>query len=221
MPVFAIGRAQEVLALIHRFKKRRILPADVPVYTAGSMRAVAELYDQTRFVSPRLDQDFLVDDVDQLRFPRSRKAQETVLSNPAIFVVSSGMMLERTLSNRLAQRMIGEAKNAVMLVGFSTDDSPAAGLLAASAARQGDDPVDVVLEASKGPQPLRCEVDRFRLSGHSHRRDLIRLVEYLSPRTVILVHGESSAQEWMADNIDFFYPDVDIILPETGKEIEL
>jgi Cft2 family RNA processing exonuclease len=221
VPVFAIGRAQEVLALIHRFKKRRILPDDVPVYTAGSMRAVAELYDRTRFVSPRLDEEFLVEDVDQLRLPRSRKGRETVLTHPAIFVVSSGMMLERTLSNRLAQRIIGDAKNAVLLVGFSTDDSPAAGLLAAAAAREGDDAVDVVLERSKGPQPLRCEVDRFRLSGHSHRRDLIRLVEYLAPRSVILVHGESPAQEWMADNIDFFYPDVDIILPETGKEIEL
>ena len=221
VPVFAIGRAQEVLALIDRFKKRNVLPAEVPVYTAGSMRAVAELYDRTRFVSPRLDQDFLVENVDQLRFPRSKRAQDMALTNPGIFVVSSGMMLERTLSNRLAQRMIGDARNAVTLVGFSTDDSPAAALLTAAATREADDAVEVVLERSKGPQPLRCEVDRFRLSGHSHRRDLIRLVEYLSPRTVVLVHGESHAQEWMADNIDFFYPDVDIILPETGKEIEL
>ncbi len=221
VPVFAIGRAQEVLALIHRFKKRSILPAEVPVYTAGSMRAVAELYDRTRFVSPRLDQDFAVEEVDQQRFPRSKKAQQNALAGPGIFVVSSGMMLERTLSNRLAQHLIGEARNAVMLVGFSTDDSPAAKLLTAAATREGDDSVDVVLERSKGPQPLRAEVLRFRLSGHSHRRDLIRLVEYLSPQSVILVHGETSAREWMADNIDFFYPDVHIILPETGIGIEV
>ena len=80
-----------------------------------------------------------------------------------------------------------------MLVGFSTDDSPAARLLEASGVRESDEVVDVVLERSRGPQPLRCDVHRFRLSGHSHRRDLIRLVEYLSPKTVILVHGESTA----------------------------
>lgn len=221
IPVFAIGRAQEVLALLQRYKKRTILPPEVPVYTAGSMRAIAELYDRTRFASPRLDHDFVVEEVEQQRFPRSKKAQENALANPGIFVVSSGMMIERTLSNRLAQRLIGDAKNAVMLVGFSTRDSPAAGLLEASGTREPDAAVDVVLDRSKGPQPLRCDVHRFRLSGHSHRRDLIRLVEYLSPKTVILVHGESTAREWMADNIDFFYPDVDIILPETGIEIEL
>ena len=221
VPVFAIGRAQEVLALIDRFKRRNILPQEVPVYTAGSMRAVAELYDRTRFVSPRLNQDFVVEEVDQQRFPRSRRAQANALLNPGIFVVSSGMMLERTLSNRLAQRMVGDSKNAIMLVGFSTADSPAARLLAESKAREADEAVDVVIEQSKGPQPVRCEVQRFRLSGHSHRRDLIRLVEYLSPQKVVLVHGESTAREWMADNIDFFYPDVDIILPETGQEIEL
>ncbi|NNE46374.1 MAG: MBL fold metallo-hydrolase, partial [Rhodothermales bacterium] len=112
------------------------------------------------------------------------------------------------------------ARNAVMLVGFATEESPASRLLVA-AARKGNEPVDVVLEASRGAQPLNCDVHRFRLSGHSHRRDLIRLVEYLSPRTVVLVHGESAAREWMADNINFFYPEVDIILSETGKQIEL
>ncbi len=220
VPVFAIGRAQEVLALIDRFKKRGILPAEVPVYTAGSMRAVAELYDRTRLVSPRLNEDFMVEGVEQLRLPRGRAGKERVLTQPAIHVVSSGMMFERTLSNKLAQRLIGDARNAVMVVGFATEESPASRLLVA-AAREGDEPVDVVLETSKGAQPLRCDVHRFRLSGHSHRRDLIRLVEYLSPRTVVLVHGESAAREWMADNINFFYPEVDIILSETGKQIEL
>ncbi len=221
IPVFALGRAQEVLALVQRYKSRGILPPEVPVYTAGSLRAIAELYDRTRFSSPRLDQDFVVEEVEQLRLPRSRKAREVALSNPGIFVVSSGMMLERTLSNRLARRLIGDRRNAVMLAGFSAEGSPAARLLAAAAAREGDDPVEVELDPADGAQPLRCDVHRFRLSGHSHRRDLIRLVEYLSPRTVVLLHGEEPARQWMADNIDFFYPDVDIILPETGKEVEL
>ena len=70
----------------------------------------------------------------------------------------------------------------------------------------------VVIEAARGPQPVNCEVGRFRFSGHSHRRDLIQLVEQLRPRTVVLVHGETDARTWLADNIRFFYPDVTVHL---------
>ena len=221
VPVFAVGRAQEVLALIDRFKRRGILPASVPVYTSGAMRAVAGLYDRTRLTSPRLNRDFLVEEVDQLRLPRGRTAKSSVLNEPGIHVMSSGMMFERTLSNRIAQEIVEDEKNAVLLVGFAQDDSPAARLLAASSNGAMEGEREVVLDAARGAQPLKCEVGRFRLSGHSHRRDLIQLVAQLSPESVVIVHGETAAKEWMADNIRFFYPSIDVILPETGVALEL
>ncbi|MBT8400074.1 MAG: MBL fold metallo-hydrolase [Rhodothermia bacterium] len=221
VPVFAVGRAQEVLALIDRYKRHGRLPAEVPVYTAGAMRAVAELYDRTRYSSPRLNQEFVVENVDQVRLPRSSAARRRALQEPGIHVISSGMMFERTLSNRIAQELVADEKNAVFLVGFAQEGTPADRLLAADARREESGEAEVVLDPIRGSQPLCCQVERFRLSGHSHRRDLLRLVERLSPTTVVLVHGETEARQWMADNINFFYPDIDIILPETGVPYEL
>lgn len=105
-----------------------------------------------------------------------------------------------------------------MLVGFAREDSPAERLLRAASNGEG---AEVVLDPVLGPQPLRCEVHRFRFSGHSHRRDLIQLVEKLRPRKVVLVHGEEKAREWMADNVSFFYPDIELVLPHTGVPLEL
>ncbi len=216
IPVFALGRAQEILALIHRFKKRGRIPEDVPVYTAGAMRAFAELYDKTRFNTPRLDPDFQVYDVDQFRLPRMREALLKSLRGPSIHVASSGMMLERTNSNRLAQDLIEDEKNAVLLVGFSREDAPAGRLL-----RAAEEGTDVILDPLRGPQPVRCKVQRFRFSGHSHRRDLLQLVERLKPKTVALVHGEDEAKRWMANNIQFFYPDINIVVPGAGEPVTL
>ncbi len=218
IPVFALGRAQEVLALIDRFKRRGHLPEEVPVYTAGSMRAVADLYDKTRFATPRLNPEFQVFGVEQRRLPRGQAAKEAALNQPGIYVVSSGMMFERTLSNQLAQLLVEDEKNAVFLVGFSKEDSPAQRLLAAASEGPG---TEVVLDKETGPQPVRCEVQRFRFSGHSHRRDLIQLVETLAPRKVLLVHGENGARTWMADNIRFFYPEIEVLLPEAGAPLEV
>ncbi|HET6569288.1 MAG TPA: MBL fold metallo-hydrolase [Rhodothermales bacterium] len=218
IPVFALGRAQEVLALIDRFKKRGKLAEDLPVYTAGSMRAVAEVYDQTRFITPRLDPGFQVFSVEQRRIPRSGAAKLNALAEPSIHVVSSGMMFERTLSNELAQGLVEDEKNAVLLVGFAKEDSPAHRLMEAAAQGKG---TEVVLDSMVGPQPVNCDVERFRFSGHSHRRDLIRLVEMLGPKKVVLVHGETDARRWMADNIRFFYPDIEVFMPKIGEPLEL
>jgi Cft2 family RNA processing exonuclease len=216
IPVFALGRAQEILALIDRFKKRGRIPADVPVYTAGSMRAFAELYDKMRFNTPRLDPEFQVYEVDQIRLPRSREAQLGALAGPSIHLASSGMMFERTNSNRLAQELVEDEKNAVLLVGFSREDSPGHRLMTAAAKGKGS---EVLLDRFRGPQPVNCDVERFRFSGHSHRRDLIQLVDTLKPRTVALVHGDEDARRWMADNIRFFYPDVNLVVPCSGEPV--
>ena len=218
VPVFALGRAQEVIALVDRFKRRGVLPEDVPVYTAGSLRAIADVYDKTRFFTPRLNPDFQVFGVEQRRLPRSETAKLNALREPSIHVVSSGMMFERTISNVLAQELVEDEKNGIFLVGFSKEDSPADRLLKAAEEGKG---TDVRLNGSDKMQPVNCEVERFRLSGHSHRRDLIQLVEKLRPKKVVLVHGEEDARTWMADNIKFFYPEVEIFRPKAGEPLDL
>lgn len=212
LPVFALGRAQEVLALVDQFKRRGRIPESVPVYTSGLMRGVSDIYDRTRYSSPRLDPEFEVYGVDQKRMPKSRSAAATILEEPAIHVASSGMMLENTLSNRIAQRLLSDEKSGIFFVGFVKEDAPGHRLL--EAAENG---TPVSLDPVHEPQVVRCEVDRFRLTGHSNRRDLISLVERLSPTTTVLVHGDPGARSWMADNIRFFHPGTDVILSEQAK----
>src|SRR5690606_32552107 len=101
VPVFALGRAQEILTLIARFKQRGLIPNDTPVYSAGQLRGIAGIYDQTRFSTPRLDPAFEITEVEQLRLPRTRTRLDDAFREPGIFVVSSGMLFERTLSNQI------------------------------------------------------------------------------------------------------------------------
>lgn len=216
IPAFALGRAQEVLALIDRYKRRGIIPKETPVYTTGQMRAVADLYDRTRFSSPRLDPDFEVFGVQQTRHPRSDEKLLETLAEPAIHVASSGMLFERTLSNKLAQLMVEDPRHGIFFVGFSKEDSPGARLQQAAA-----EGAEVVLDTMNGAraQPVRAEVARFRFSGHAHRRELLELVGRVRPRTVVLVHGETAAKHWMRDALQHLHPEIEVILPEQGEEI--
>ena len=218
VPVFAMGRAQETLALIHKMKEKGQISEDVPVFTAGGLRAVSEIYDKLRFTTPRIDETFQLYGIEQRRVPKSTAALMNALETPGIYVVSSGMMFDRTLSNKLAQLMVEDEKNGILLVGFAREDSPADRLQKAFAEGPGS---PVVLDDELGPQPLNAFVERFRMSSHSHRRDLIQLVEKLQPDHVILVHGDVEAREWLADNLRFFYPDLHVHVPMKGEEIEI
>ena len=89
------------------------------------MRAIADLYDKTRYTTPRLNPDFEVYGVEQRRLPRSYTAKQNALEGPSIHVVSSGMMFEGSLSNWIAQEIVEDENNAIFLVGFAKEDSPA------------------------------------------------------------------------------------------------
>ena len=132
--------------------------------------------------------------------------------------VGSGMMFERTISNKIAQKLIENEKNGVFLVGYARDDSPAALLLEAREKGKG---TEVTINKGRGIQKANCDVDRFRFSGHSHRRDLLSLVDMMQPEKIVLVHGETKAREWMADNIRFFYPEIEVISPAKGQVLSL
>ena len=216
IPVFALGRSQDVLAMIDQYKRRGVIAEDTPVYTAGAMRGIAEIYDKTRHSTPRLDADFEVYGVDQLRLPRGGKKLNEAFSRPGIFVVTSGMLFEKTPSFSLAQRMVTDEKNGIFFVGYSKEGSP--GDTLQKAAESGE---KMTFDELEGPLAVRCQVERFRFSGHAHRRDLVGIVERVKPRTVVLVHGETEAKEWMKEAIQADHPDVKVIIPAQGEELEL
>lgn len=216
VPVFVMGRAQETLALLGDLKDEGAIPRDVPIYTAGSMRAIASIYDKTRAISPRLDADFRVFDVHQERLPYGDEGTREALDGPSIIVVSSGMMFGPTISNRIARRIVENEKDAVLLVGYAVEDSPAHRLKKAAEEGPG---TGVMLAEGHGPQPVYCTVESFRFSGHSNRRDLLEIVDRLAPDDVILVHGETAAREWMAENIEANHPDVTVHLPAGGEHM--
>ncbi|ABC46323.1 MBL fold metallo-hydrolase [Salinibacter ruber] len=218
IPVFVMGRAQEILVLLGQLKREGAIPADVPIYTAGSMRAIAGVYDDTRNTTPRVDASDEVYAVDQERVPYESEAKREILEGPGIMVVSSGMMIEPTLSNVLARRMVENEDDAVLLVGHPAEGTPARRLQ--DAAVEGDG-APVMLADGHGPQPVYCTVERFRFSGHSDRRELLSLVERMTPETVLLIHGDPDAKDWMAEHIKEAHPETEVHRPDWGSVLEV
>ena len=73
-----------------------------------------------------------------------------------------------------------------------------------------------------GPaQRVRCNIEQFQFSAHATRETLIAYAKKLSPRKIVLVHGDPTAVEWMRATLVADLPNSEVIVPAPGVELEL
>ena len=131
------------------------------------------------------------------------------------YVLSSGMMIPKTLSNVFARRLIENQQHSIFFVGYANPKSPA-GLL-----RDTGTEGEVALDPDKPAQRIRCNIEQFQFSAHSTREALVDYATKLAPRKIVLVHGDPPAVEWMRATLTAELPDSEVIVPTPGVELEL
>jgi Cft2 family RNA processing exonuclease len=132
-----------------------------------------------------------------------------------IYALSSGMMTPKTLSNTFARRVIENPRHSVFFVGYADPQSPA-GILRDSKPDQ-----EIVLDSDEPPQRVRCNMKQFQFSAHASRESLIDYAKKLSPKKIVLVHGDPPAVEWMRAKLIVDLPNTEVIVPTPGVEMEL
>jgi Cft2 family RNA processing exonuclease len=216
IPVFALGKTQEILAMLYKFRREsRTLSGEFPIYIGGLSSKITDIYDRrahtTRRQLPRLQlmreaAPFILND---------ETVRDAPLRPGRVYVLSSGMMIPKTLSNVLAHRLIENPQHSIFFVGYANPESPA-GLL-----REAGPNGEVVLDPDKPTQRVRCNIEQFQFSAHATREALIDYAKKLSPGKIVLVHGDPPAVEWMRSTLSASLPRSEIIVPAPGIELEL
>ena len=214
MPVFALGKTQEALGMIYKFRKEKLL-GEFPIYIGGLSVKMTEIYDRraltTRRLLPRLQ---LLEEVN----PFVLNGQ-TIHDSPAqagrIYALSSGMMTPKTLSNIFARRVIESPEHSIFFVGYADPQSPA-GIL--KAAQPGE---LVSLDPDEPPLRLRCHIEQFQFSAHASRESIVAYVKRLAPKKIVLVHGDMPAVEWTHAQLAAALPGSEVIVPKPGVELDL
>ncbi len=218
IPVFAMGKTQEVLTMLHRFKRRGMIPGRAPVVIGGLSTKMTVIYDKyAEGRTRRSDDDFrILKDMDLKAGSRRRKRAPIIPEAGTIYCLSSGMMTEKTVSNAFARAgFLENRKNSLLFVGYADPDSPAGHIRAAA---HGD---KIVLDPAHPPVPFRAEMDVFDFSGHATREDLLAYVKKVRPKRTFLVHGDPEASGWFRDRLRKDFPQTEAIIPEPGLSYEL
>lgn len=215
IPVFAMGKTQEVLTMIYLAKERGILAQNVPVFIGGLSTKMSYIFDEFSDTTRRKLEDFNIFEDMEIKTGNRRKRTPIAYQPGAIYALSSGMMSPKTVSNVFARSFINNANNHLLFVGYAEETTPA---FAIKNAKPGD---DVLLEEGKDPVPLRCNVEKFDFSGHAPREHLLDYALKLNPKKTLLVHGDMEAMEWFKDQLNEKAPEMEVLIPKPGEVHEL
>ena len=212
IPVFAMGKTQEVLAMLHRFKRHHLIPRKTPVYIGGLSTKMTHIFDNFADISRRNLPGFKFLEDMEIEGANHRRRGPIPFVSGSIYALSSGMMTEKTLSNTFARQGVLENKrHGLFFVGYTDPESPGGRI---RTAMQGD---PVLLDPAYPPVPLHCEMRSFDFSGHATREAIAHYVQKVRPKKIFLVHGDAPAIEWFRQDLRRRLPDAEIIVPLPGE----
>jgi len=213
IPVFALGRTQEILALLALEMQTGRLPCR-PVYIGGLGRVFTEIYDLEAHRIERQHPNLSLLEALNLAVLEKGDAERMNLAGGKLFVCTAGMMSEHTAAHDLAVRMAGDVRQSVFFVGYADPNSPGGRF---KASQPG---VPFSFSDSAGELTRRCAMETFDLTAHAQRDELVDFAFQVQPRVVVLGHGEPGARNWIVEQVQEQLPKISVHSPLPASVID-
>jgi len=214
IPSFALGRMQEMFALIHAQQQARNLPF-CDVFATGLGMDLVNYLDM---ITRKTDLvHFRIHTVKQLGVKPLKHALTPGIdvAQKGIYILSSGMLVPNTPAYHVAASLLDHSHNAICFVGYCDPDTPGGQLLATSKGNS------FLFDKLDHVATVRAHIEKYDLSGHADRQELVDFALACNPRTIVLTHGDPPAREWFEDELQFQSPKTKIIDPLPGKTYSL
>lgn len=190
MPVFALGRAQELLLILEEYWSQNKDIQNVNIYYASNLARKCMVVYQT--YTSIMNDSIKVNAAGSaksnpfdFKFIKSIKSVDRVHDIGPCVVVASPGMLQSGVSRQLLERWAPEPKNAVIMTGYSVEGTMAKDLLR--------EPPSI--PSSNNPEmtiPRRLTVDEISFAAHVDFIENSGFIDEVSPKKIILVHGDSN-----------------------------
>ena len=210
LPVFALGRMQEILTIMHDARRFGKL-VDCPIVGSGLGLDLCNYFDEIRRKTQHVQFNrHILKELRLKSLPRKLAPGQDPQRN-GLYIVSSGMLVENTPSYTLASGLLGHHRNTIGFVGYCDPDTPGGKLMTC---KPGD---DFLFETLNVKTKIKARVERFELSGHAERGELLEFALQATPRAIVLTHGDPEARQWFSDQILERAEKTQLIDPVPGK----
>ena len=219
LPAFAVGRSQEVILILNQAMERKEIP-EFPVYVDGMVRDINRIYSEfaaelRRPLRRKAEQGeplFYSGMIEEVQ--RNTKPESILAKGPCCVVASSGMLVGGK-SIVYAKHLARDEKNLIAITGYQAEGTPGRSL---EGLRKQDDPENRMWSIDDETDVhVKCRIERYSLSAHADKDELIDLVRKVQPRKLFLVHGDAETRGELFKSVRKACPAVDVKLPENGQ----
>ena len=133
IPVFAVGRAQEVILILKRAMERGRIPK-FPVYVDGMVRKVNKIYKGFRHELPpdlqnraKSGEDLFYSD--NIKEVKPKDERSSILSGKPCCIIASSGMLKGGRSSSYAEQLVRAPENLIAITGYQAKGTPGDALL--------------------------------------------------------------------------------------------
>ncbi len=184
IPVFALGRAQELLLILDEYWQANPQLQNIPIWYASKMasRALRVYQTYANMMNARIRAQ--MDVANPFHFQHIKNLKSIDVDSfddrgPSVVFASPGM-LQSGVSRQLFDRWASDPKNGCLIAGYAVENTLAKEIML--------EPKEVVtLEGRR--QPLNCLVEYVSFSAHVDFMQNRNFISRVDPKHIILVHG--------------------------------
>ena len=222
IPVFALGRSQELLLILDEYWKQHPELHDVPIYYASkvakkSMRVyqtyINMMNSHIRNAHAAGTNPWEFTHVKDLDFGKGGSISNFDDSRPMVVMASPGMM-QSGFSRELFEMWCSDKRNGLMMPGYSV-----AGTLAHHVMSE---PKEITTSAGD-KVPVNLSIHYISFSAHSDYAQTFKFIQQLSPAHVILVHGAEDVMATLQRELkrQFKGSQTDFLMPKNAQSVHL
>ncbi|XP_071454760.1 cleavage and polyadenylation specificity factor 73 [Hetaerina americana] len=185
IPVFALGRAQELLLILDEYWSQHPELHDIPIYYASSLakKCMAVYQTYVNAMNDRIRRQIAINNPFVFRHISNLKGIDHFEDvGPCVVMASPGMM-QSGLSRELFESWCTDAKNGVIIAGYCVEGTLAKMILS--------EPEEIATMSGQ-KLPLKMSVDYISFSAHTDYQQTSEFIRILKPPHVVLVHGEQN-----------------------------
>eukprot|EP00933_Yihiella_yeosuensis_P052012 TRINITY_DN4999_c0_g1_i3.p1 TRINITY_DN4999_c0_g1~~TRINITY_DN4999_c0_g1_i3.p1 ORF type:complete len:704 (+),score=124.44 TRINITY_DN4999_c0_g1_i3:31-2112(+) len=219
LPVFALGRAQELLLILEDYWERNADLHGIPIYYNSPMATkclrIFETYtnmcsEMVQEQANRCNNPWVLKYIQNMPDRHQFAAQASEIE--ACVVLAAPGMLQSGASRELFELWASEKKNGIILTGYSVNGTLAHEL-------KGD-PETVSVSDSKKVS-VKATVKFITFSAHSDYNQTSEFIRRLKANVVVLVHGEEHEMGRMRNKLKEEYPDLNVTAPQNCQTVAL
>ncbi|XP_014253998.1 cleavage and polyadenylation specificity factor 73 [Cimex lectularius] len=219
IPVFALGRAQELLLILDEYWSQHPELHDIPIYYASSLakKCMAVYQTYINAMNDKIKRQIAVNNPFIFTHISNLKGIDQFDDiGPCVVMASPGMM-QSGLSRELFESWCTDAKNGVIIAGYCVEGTLAKAILS--------EPEEIVTLSGQKLK-LNCSVAYISFSAHTDYQQTSEFIRQLKPPRIVLVHGEQNEMSRLKSALQREYegdPDnaIQIYNPRNTESVEL